>query len=154
MKKTLFTLVLVLFLTGCNNNPTKTSHESNQEINSDESKPQMTDLIEVISVETGWYQEQRPYIKVKFRNKSDNAISDFIKIKYQFVEDGEIFDEGYVYLHSSSDIDWDSGLSKSKTIISSYGYPYGGFKHNINAKVLFDDNSPIWDGIIAKKFIY
>lgn len=151
---------LLFLISGCANNSEKlteesseTTKESKQEENS-EAKPLLSDMIEIVSVESGWYNEQRPQIKIKFRNKSGGAISDYVKIKYQFVENEEVFDEGNIYLHSGADVDWDDGLSKSKTIKSDYGYPYGGHRHIITAKVCFEDNSPIWQGKVSQKVVF
>ena len=154
MKRTLIiSLTLMLCLSGCGI-PEKSDQNTERKEASEELKPLMSESIEIVSVETGWYGEQRPQIKIKFRNKSGNPISDFVKIKYLFVENEEVFDEGSEYLHSSSDVNWDNGLSKSKTIRSAYGYPYGGNRHKVTAKVLFDDNSTIWEGAISQKVIY
>lgn len=151
---------LMFLISGCANNSGKaakesfeTTKESKQEGNS-EAKPLLSDMIEIVSVESGWYNEQRPQIKIKFRNKSGKAISDYVKIKYQFVENEEVFDEGFDFLHTGDDIDWDDGLSKSKTIKSRYGYDYGGVCHTITATVCFGDNSPIWQGKVSQKVVF
>lgn len=110
--------------------------------------------IEVVSVETGWYGEQRPQIKIKFRNISGDDIKDFIKVKYQFIEGDEVFDEGNEYLHASSDVNWENGISKTKVLRSDYGYPLAGHRHNLRAKVCYEDNSLVWEGNISHNVIY
>lgn len=131
------------------------SEDSTEVISSNEDKEKtLSEIIEVVSVETGWYNEQRPQIKAKFRNKSGKSLNDFIKVKYQFVEGDEVFDEGSKYLHSGSDVDWDNGLCKSCTFRSSYGYSFGGQKHKVRAKVCFDDNSLAWEGNIQQKIVF
>lgn len=158
--KALFAGATIALISACTNNSIKSENESSETAmeklyeEKSEVKPLLSDMIEIVSVESGWYNEQRPQIKIKFCNKSGNAISDFVKIKYQFVENEEVFDEGNIYLHSGADVDWDNGLSKSKTITSNYGYPYGGYQHTITAKVCFEDNSPIWQGKVSQKVIY
>jgi len=119
----------------------------------EDKKKTLSEIIEVVSVETGWYNEQCPQIKIKFRNKSGKSLNDYIKVKYQFVEGDEVFDEGSKFLHSGSDVDWDNGLCKSCTFRSSYGYSFGGQKHKVRVKVCFDDNSLVWGGNIQQKMV-
>ena len=119
-----------------------------------EKKAPISEMFEIVSVETGWYQEQRPQIKIKFKNKSGKPINESIRVKYQFIENNEIFDENSDFLHLCSDVDWEYGLIKTATYKSSYGYGYGGVRHKVQAKVYFEDNSLIWKGDIEQKIIY
>ena len=118
------------------------------------SVPSLTDRFEVVSVETGWYDERAPRINIKLKNISGKAIDEFIKIKYQFIENDEIFDDGFKFLHSSSDVNWDNGLIKTLTCTSSYIYTLGGPMHKMRGKVCFEDNTPIWEGNISSKILY
>lgn len=150
---------LSLLLLSCNNaskvgSKVEPSGDSIEVAASIDKKSSLSDLIEVVSVETGWFNEQRPQIKIKFRNKSGKSINDFIKVKYQFVEGDEVFDEGSQYLHSGSDVDWDNGLCKSCIFRSSYGYSLGGQEHKVRAKVCFEDNSLVWEGNIRQKIVF
>lgn len=153
MKALLITMLLPLLIS-CGNISNSKENDHRKESKEDVNKKSIADDIEIVSVETGWYNEQRPQIKIKFRNKSGRSIDEFINVKYQFVENDEVFDEGSSYLHSSANVNWDNGLAKTETYRSSYGYPYGGPKHKVRAKVCFEDNSLIWEGNIAQKAIY
>lgn len=148
-------LCLLLALTGCVRSVDQEMNSENEVEQAKGSEEQlMSNNIEVVSVETGWYGEQRPQIKIKFRNISGDDIKDFIKVKYQFIEDDEVFDEGNEYLHASSDVNWETGISKTKIFRSDYGYPLAGHRHNLRAKVCYEDNSLVWEGNISHKVIY
>lgn len=157
MKKFML-MSLSLLLLSCNNaskggSKVEQSGDSTEVAVSNDKEKTLSDLVEVVSVETGWYNEQRPQIKIKFRNKSGKSLNDFIKVKYQFVEGDEVFDEGSKYLHSGSDVDWDNGLCKTCIFRSSYGYSLGGQEHKVRAKVCFEDNSLAWEGNIKQKIV-
>lgn len=110
------------------------------------------DDIEVMAVETGWYEGQYPQVAIKFRNKSEKELEDYIKVKYQFVEDNEVFYEDSRYLHAASDVNWGSGLIKNGIYKSYKGYNYWG-NHKIKAKICFEDNSIIWEGEVEHKIV-
>lgn len=153
--RVLLIAILLPLLIGCgkvakqDNNQTEKKEQIEELV-----KKSIADDIEVVSVETGWYGEQRPQVKIKFRNISGGPIDKFIKVKYQFVENDEVFDEGNAYLHSSADVNWDNGLAKTETYRSNYGYPYGGHQHKVRAKICFEDNSLVWEGNVEQKVIY
>lgn len=154
MKKLLIVILLPLLI-GCGNVAKQDNRLNPKEGQAEKViQKSIADEIEVVSVETGWYGEQRPQVKVKFRNNSGQTIDRFIKVKYQFVENDEVFDEGNTYLHSGADVDWDNGLVKTETFRSAYGYPYGGHRHKMKAKVCFEDNSLVWEGDINQTIIY
>lgn len=150
-------ILITLCLAACDSHSRKyaTDNESksDKKISTKFDRP-LADMIEVVSVESGWLNGQRPIITIKFRNNSGNPISDFISIKYQFIENDEVFDEHSLYLHAGSNVDWSNGLCKTRTIESAYGYSYGGSQHKITAIVCFEDNSLIWKGKISQKNIY
>lgn len=147
MKNVVF-LIFSLLLFSCDNFQQKAKNSI------EEKKPPVSEKFEIVSVETGWYQEQRPQIKIKFKNKSGKPINEAITVKYRFIENDEVFDEGFNFLHNYSDINWENGLSKTETYRSSYGYSYGGHLHKVRVKVCFDDNSLIWEGDIKQRIIY
>lgn len=149
--KRLLIFVLPLLLLGCNNFSQKGTEKNVTEQREIEQEIPLSKVIDVVSVETGWYNEQRPQVKIKFKNNSGKAIHDYIRVKYQFVEGDEVFDEGYSYLHTSDDVDWNDGLSKTKIYRSAMGYRYGGQLHKVRAKICFEDNSLIWEGNIKQK---
>lgn len=141
-----------LLLLSCNNSQQKIQNaKSNATL---EEKIAISKMFEIVSVETGWYQEQRPQIKIKFKNVSGKSIDEIISVKYRFIENNEVFDEGTNILHYGSDIAWDNGLSKTETYRSGYGYEYGGHLHKVHVKVCFEDNSLIWEGDIKQRIIY
>lgn len=152
----LMLLSLSLLLISCDNFQHKTQNTKDVSKNEteNEKKAPISEMFEIVSVETGWYQEQRPQIKIKFKNKSGKPINESIRVKYQFIENNEIFDENSDFLHLCSDVDWEYGLIKTATYKSSYGYGYGGVRHKVQAKVYFEDNSLIWKGDIEQKIIY
>ncbi|WP_300956678.1 hypothetical protein [Muribaculum intestinale] len=110
------------------------------------------DDIEVMSVEAGWYEGQYPQVAIKFRNNSEKELDGYVKVKYQFVEDDEVFDEGFKFLHTASDVNWGSGLIKNRIFKSYKGYNYWG-NHKIKAKICFEDNSLIWEGEVGHKIV-
>lgn len=152
MRKYIF-LVLLLLLLSCSNSQQKIQNkQSNATL--EETETAFSEMFEIVSVETGWYQEQQPQIKIKFKNVSGKSINETIFLKYRFIENNEVFDEGTNSLHYGSDIAWDNGLCKTETYRSSYGYEYGGHLHKVRVKVCFEDNSLIWEGDIKQRIIY
>lgn len=152
--RVLLCLIFLPLLICCGEVGQKDKEAKEQSQTEESAKKSLAEEIEVVSVETGWYGEQLPQVKVKFRNVSGQPIDKFVRVKYQFVEDDEVFDEGNVFLHSGADVDWDNGLMKTETFRSAYGYPFGGHRHKVRAKVCFEDNSPIWEGNIRQTVIY
>lgn len=84
------------------------------------SKPKkISDFVEIVSVDIDakwdWFLVAywHPKIELKFRNISGQPINNDISVKYQFIIDDEIVDEGSKILHSKTDAAWDSGLLKN-----------------------------------------
>lgn len=146
--------LLPLFILSCDFSKNQGNGSNSEAESAKDNVLSFADKIEVVSVETGWYNEQSPQVKIKFKNVSGKPIDDFIQVKYQFIENDEVFDEGSKILQSSSRVAWDNGLAKTETFRSIYGYPYGGQRHKMRAKVCYDDNSIIWEGDIAQRIIY
>lgn len=125
------------------------------------SKPKkISDFVEIESVDIDakwdWFLVAywHPKVEFKFRNISGQPISNDISVKYQFIIDDEIVDEGSKILHSKTDAAWDSGLSK--TLEFSYVHDsqikdLDKTPPRVRAKFVFEDNSPIWDGVIEPK---
>lgn len=125
------------------------------------SKPKkISDFIEVVSVDIDakwdWFliAYWHPKVELKFRNISERPIKNDISVKYQFIIDDVIVDEGSRILHSKADAAWDSGLSK----ILEFSYVHGSrikdldkTPPRIKANFVFEDNSPIWNGVIEPK---
>ena len=155
MKKYLL-LTAALLLFSCSNSKHQSSKNGDSiDIESKEDAVcSFSKMIEVVSVETGWYDEKVPQIKIKFRNISGMPIDDLVQVKYQFIEGDEIIDEGSRFLHSGSKVAWDNGLTKTEIFKSISGYLYGGPKHVVRAKICYEDNSIIWEGNIAQRAIY
>lgn len=110
--------------------------------------------IELISIESGWYNLVYPQVNIKLKNISGKPINESVKLKYRFVDNDEVLDENSTFLHSFSDVDWDSDLIKNETIRSFNGYKYGWQGHNVKCKICFEDNSVIWEGEINNKAIF
>lgn len=141
----------------CSNSKYQTSNIDGDSVDveiMEDAETSLSDMIEVLSVETGWYDEKVPQIKIKFKNVSGKPIDKSIEVKYQFIENDEVMYESTAYLHSSINVDWDNGLAKTETYRSYTGYPFGGHHHDVRAKVCYEDNSIIWEGNIAHKVIY
>lgn len=125
------------------------------------SKPKkISDFIEVVSVDIDakwdWFliAYWHPKVELKFRNISEEPIKNDISVKYQFIIDDEIVDEGSRILHSKTDAAWDSGLSK--TLEFSYVHDsrikdLDKTPPRVRATFVFEDNSPIWNGVIEPK---
>ena len=120
----------------------------------------ISDFVEIESVDIDakwdWFLVAywHPKIEFKFRNISGQPINNDISVKYQFIIDDEIVDEGSKILHSKTDAAWDSGLLK--TLEFSYVHDIrikdlDKTPPRIKAKFVFEDNSPIWNGIIEPK---
>ena len=159
MKKAIFhskylVWLLPLFIFSCDFSKNRENASKNEVEVAQDNAPGFADKIEVVSVETGWYDEQLPQVKIKFKNISGYPIADLIQVKYQFIENDEVFYEGSKIIHSGSLVAWENGLAKTEIFRSIYGYPYGGPSHNVRAKFCYDDNSLIWEGDIAQRIIY
>ena len=108
---------------------------------------------EIVSVETGWRYASQPFVKVKIRNMSGKAVTEFIKVKYAFIKDDEIIDNSSHYIHGSHDIDWDNGLcvtAELESITAFRGTTMNGIP-KVKAKVQFIDGTPIWEGEVSRK---
>lgn len=108
---------------------------------------------EIVSVETGWRYASQPFVKVKIRNVSGEAITESVKVKYAFIKDDEIIDNSFQFIHGSSDIDWDNGLcvtAELKSITAFSGTIMNGIP-KVKAKVQFIDGTPIWEGEVSRK---
>lgn len=112
-------------------------------------KTKLSDMFEIVSVETGMYNERFPQVKVKFRNISGVPIDGAISVKYQFIENDEIFFDSHLYIHNSFDVEWENGLVKTEVFRSHKGYSISGTTHHFKAKLKFEDNSLIWEGNIS-----
>ncbi len=156
MKPWTFLISLFAFLTivGCNSNS-----RGNAEKSSVEDEPVMVNgltydkAFEIVNVETGWERASQPFVKIKIRNVSGKPITESVKIKYSFIKDDEIIDNTSHYIHGSSDVAWDNGLcvtEKLSSITRFSGTITNGIP-TVRAKVLFIDDTPIWEGEIRKK---
>lgn len=108
---------------------------------------------EVVSVETGWKYASRPFVKVKIRNVSGEAVTKSVEVKYAFIKDDEIIDNSSHYIHGSNDIDWDNGLcvtAELESITAFSGTTKNGIP-KVKAKVQFIDGTPIWEGEVSRK---
>lgn len=152
MKK-FFYLALLTILFSCSNARKGNVENEQTETKETEDVRLLSDVLEVVSVETGWYDETYPQVSIKLRNKSGNAISKFIAVKYQFIEKDEILDEGSRILHSVSNVSWDDGICKTIDCRSKSGY-FGGVRYKVRAIVCFGDDSPIWEGDIEQRIVY
>lgn len=156
MQKSFFLFMITLLLLSCNNlhnSSNGTDSEFEDTAVTEEAESSFSDMIDVVSVETGWYDSRVPQVKVKFKNVSGKSIDDYIKVKYQFIEADEIIFEDNHFLHTGSQVAWDNGLIKTETFRSTSGYLYGGPRHVVRAKICYDDNSVIWEGNIGQRVI-
>lgn len=156
MKKiVLFIFPVLLFSCSHSRHDSNNDELGKEETESTEDSVQsFSEMIEVVSVETGWYDGQLPQVKIKYKNISGCPIDQSVEVRYQFIENDEVFDEGILYLHSQLHIEWDNGLTKTETYRSRYGYPIGSTTHRVRAKICYSDNSIIWEGNIAQRYIY
>lgn len=51
--------------------------------------------------------------KIKLRNITRTTINESVKLKYQYIDNDEIIDSGFTYIHVDSDPQWESHLIKS-----------------------------------------
>lgn len=151
IKKLFFVAAFSLLLSGCA--PKSDSKEKMTEEIIEESH-HISEDIELISIESGWYNLVYPQINIKLKNISGKPINESVKLKYRFVDNNEVLDENSIYLHSFSDVDWDSDLIKNETIRSLNGYKYGWQGHDVKCKICFEDNSVIWEGEIKNKALF
>lgn len=151
IKKLFFIVAFSLLLSGCA--PKSDSKEKVTEEIIEESH-HISEDIELISIESGWYNLVYPQINIKLKNISGKPINESVKLKYRFVDNNEVLDENSIYLHSFSDVDWDSDLIKNETIRSFNGYKYGWQGHDVKCKICFEDNSVIWEGEIKNKALF
>ena len=113
----------------------------------------LSKAFEIVSVETGWRYASQPFIKVKIRNVSGEAVTESVKVKYVFIKDDEIIDNSFQFIHGGSDIDWDNGLcvtAELKSITAFSGTIMNGIP-KVKAKVQFADGTPIWEGDVSRK---
>ena len=108
---------------------------------------------ELVDVETGWKGASQPFIKIKIRNISGKPITESVEVKYAFIKDDEIIDNTTHYIHGSSDVAWDNGLCVAEELssITRFSGTIMNGLPTVKAKVLFKDDTPIWEGEISKK---
>jgi hypothetical protein len=127
-----------------------------------------SNLVDIVSVDAdakwdGLIATWHPMVKIKFKNKSGWAISKPIAVKYQFIIENEVVEEGKKMLHEETDPAWESGLYKTLDfdywsicaldsmldMKSMTQYKSGKLPitpPRISAKIVFEDNSLIWEG--------
>lgn len=152
LKTTLVVLLSFFALVGCTDSG-KNKNASKEQ--TEENTAPMSDDYEIVEVKTGWRYSE-PIIRIKIRNVSGKAITETIHVKYDFIYKDEIIDGTSTIIHGSSDMAWDNGLCKTielKSFTAFQGIVYNNVLPDVRARVMFEDNSPIWDGEISKKFI-
>lgn len=108
---------------------------------------------EIVNVETGWKRASKPFVKIKLRNVTGKPITDKVEVKYAFIKDDEIIDNSSIYIRGSSDVAWDNGLCVTEELspITSFSGTILNGIPTVRAKVLFMDDTPIWEGEISKE---
>jgi hypothetical protein len=152
--KFLISLFAFLVVVGCNSNSKGNNDKSNNEGEAVKVNGLTYDkAFEIVDVETGWKGASQPFIKIKIRNISGKPITESVEVKYAFIKDDEIIDNTSHYIHGSSDVAWDNGLCVTEELssITRFSGTITNGIPTVKAKVLFIDDTPIWEGEISKK---
>lgn len=146
------TLAILVVMVGCGTKD-KADNSTPEEGTTMVNGLPLNKAFEVVSVETGWRYASQPFVKVKIRNVSGEAVTKSVEVKYAFIKDDEIIDNSSHYIHGSHDIDWDNGLcvtAELKSITAFSGTTMNGIP-KVKAKVQFIDGTPIWEGEVSRK---
>lgn len=149
----LFSLFAFLIIVGCNSNSKGSVGNSNTEGEAVKVNGLTYDkAFELVDVETGWKRASQPFVKIKIRNVSGKPITESVEVKYAFIKDDEIIDNTTHYIHGSSDVAWDNGLCVTEELssITRFSGTIMNGLPTVKAKVLFIDDTPIWEGEVSK----
>lgn len=159
-KITIICLLIIPTIIGCSDNnsnkETKQTTETNKDAKADQNvaSSKMIDLFEIVDINTGFRTAFVPMALIKLRNVSGKSIDKKIEIRYVIIYNDEIIDEWFVYVHNSFDIPWDDKLSKTIEIhCRNYQFKLLPKEGSLRTKIVFEDGSLIYDGIIQNKFI-
>ena len=143
-----------LIIVGCNSNSKANVDKPNNESEVVKDNGLAYDKkFELVDVETGWKRASQPFVKIKIRNVSGKPITESVEVKYAFIKDDEIIDNTSHYIHGSSDVAWDNGLciTEELSCITRFSGTIMNGIPTVKAKVLFIDDTPIWEGEISKE---
>lgn len=161
-KITTICLLIILTIIGCSDNKNKETNqhkpitETNKDVKADQNiaSSMMIDLFEIVEINTGFRTDFVPMARIKLRNISGKSIDKKIEIRYVIIYNDEIIDEWFVYVHNKFDIPWDDKLSKTIEIhCRNYQFKLLPKEGSLRTKIVFEDGSLIYDGLIHNKFI-
>lgn len=117
--------------------------------------PSISDMIEVVGIETGFmlgsYYSAKPAVRIKFTNVSGRTLTKTEKVNYKFIKDDEIIDNGVRYIGTT--VGWDNDFVITE-IFREYEYSWRIPISGIKAIISFDDGTTIFDGPIAAREVF